>query len=109
MITLKWERIAADDNPAADGILEQCRIDALPENTEYRDDGCEYCPSCLECPFAKCRYDSRAGVRSLRVSQREQDCIELREAGATVAQIAVALSISRRSVFPAFARARAVS
>jgi len=27
------------------------------ERGRYKDDGCEYAPSCLDCPLPKCRHD----------------------------------------------------
>ena len=37
------------------------RNDTLPENTDYRDTGCDLCASCLRCPLARCQYDARRG------------------------------------------------
>ncbi len=33
------------------------RMEALPEYANYKDTGCDLAPSCLRCPFARCRYD----------------------------------------------------
>ena len=33
------------------------RREALPEYANYKDEGCELAPSCLRCPFARCKYD----------------------------------------------------
>ncbi len=33
------------------------RREALPEYANYRDTGCDLAPSCLSCPFVRCRYD----------------------------------------------------
>ena len=33
------------------------RREALPEYANYKDTGCDLAPSCLSCPFARCRYD----------------------------------------------------
>ena len=38
-------------------FLSPVRSDTLPENTRYKDDGCDVSSSCLGCPLAKCRYD----------------------------------------------------
>ena len=44
------------------------RRDALPEYVDYRDTGCELAPSCLNCPFIRCRYDYSDGIRGLLVA-----------------------------------------
>ena len=33
------------------------RREALPEYANYQDVGCSLAPSCLSCPFVRCRYD----------------------------------------------------
>ena len=33
------------------------RREALPEYANYKDTGCDLAPSCLSCPFVRCRYD----------------------------------------------------
>ena len=38
-------------------VLGYVRSDTLPENTRYRDDGCDAALTCLECPLSLCKYD----------------------------------------------------
>ena len=52
-----------DEERHANG--RKIRKEALPENAEYRDTGCELAPSCLSCPFVRCRYDYPDGIRGL--------------------------------------------
>lgn len=80
------------------------RTDALPENHVYRDAGCEYSPSCLSCPFAKCRYDQPI-VDQFR-DQRDQLIVELRTKGRTIQAIAKKAHCGRRTVFRVLAEAR---
>ncbi len=71
--------------------------DRLPEQTHYRDDGCEISPRCLECPLPACRYDmppKRAGAL-----MREAELRRLLAAGFTADEAAVKMGISRRTVF----------
>lgn len=80
------------------------RIDAYPENTDYRDEGCELNPACLTCPLEVCRFDLPYGVQTLRTSTRMDQARDLRRHGRTVVQIGQELGISRRSVFRLLAR-----
>jgi hypothetical protein len=71
--------------------------DHLPENTHYRDDGCEICPKCLDCPLPACRYDlppKRAGAL-LREAQLRQ----LLAQGLSADDAARQMGVSRRTVF----------
>jgi hypothetical protein len=71
--------------------------DHLPENTHYRDDGCEISPRCLECPLPQCRYDlppKRAGAL-----MREAELRRLLADGLTADQAAAQMGVSRRTVF----------
>ena len=72
-------------------------LDRLPEQTHYRDDGCEISPRCLECPLPACRYDmppKRAGAL-----MREAELRRLLAAGFTADEAAVKMGVSRRTVF----------
>jgi hypothetical protein len=75
------------------------RFDALPENTHYRDDGCEVSQSCLDCPLPRCRYEEPGGLRALLNEQRDRQIIQLREQGMPVAELADYFGVSRRTVF----------
>ncbi len=71
--------------------------DRLPEQTHYRDDGCEISPRCLECPLPACRYDmppKRAGALL-----REAELRRLLAEGLTADQAAERMGVSRRTVF----------
>lgn len=71
--------------------------DLLPEQKQYRDDGCEIAPHCLSCPLPACRYDlppKRAGALL-----REGQLRELLRSGLTCDQAAVRMGVSRRTVF----------
>ena len=52
-------------------FLLPTRSDTLPENTRYRDDGCDISPSCLECPLSLCKYDDPGWMQ--RESKRVRD------------------------------------
>ena len=79
--------------------LRRVRRDALPEEIQYRDDGCDIHPQCLSCPLPRCRYDEPGGVRAMLNSYRDRQILALRADGAAVDQIAERYSLSRRTVF----------
>lgn len=83
---------------------------ALPEEANYVDTGCSMAPSCLRCPFARCRYDleGRVSVKSRKITERHAAILDLDAAGATVEEIAAHLGVSRRTVFRVRSEARDV-
>ena len=78
--------------------LRRVRSNTLPENTTYRDDGCDVHPRCLTCPLPVCRYDVPGGKRALLNIYRDQLIASLRRGGKTVPIVAKLLNVSRRTV-----------
>lgn len=71
----------------------------LPEYASYRDTGCELAPSCLECPLAICKYDDpHWGKRNLK-ARRNEEIVDMRARGMSVAQIATEVNTSERTVY----------
>ena len=91
----------ADDAPV--WWETRARRDALPEGTTYIDTGCDLSPSCLECPFARCRYDPDyrpADVPgSVRSPHKYAMFMALREQGWSVDAAAREVGVSRRQGF----------
>ncbi len=83
--------------------------DALPEHLEWRDDGCEVSPHCLECPLTRCRYDEPGGLRGLLNESRNAEVLRARAAGQPVDEIAARFGISRRSIFRIVRHARSAA
>jgi hypothetical protein len=79
--------------------LRRVRRDALPEEINYRDDGCDIHPHCLSCPLPRCRYDEPGGVRAMLNSFRDQQIVALKREGTPVDEIAERFRLSRRTVF----------
>jgi hypothetical protein len=71
--------------------------DPLPEDTHYRDTGCDLFPSCLRCPFPQCRYDRPSGnpARALR----DRMILDDWNAGRPVPEIMARFGLSRRSIY----------
>ncbi len=68
------------------------------------DEGCDLAPSCLHCPFPRCRYDDPGLVRRLRHGTRRQEqsrrlAALSAEGGWTMREAAGRLGVSRRTVF----------
>jgi hypothetical protein len=73
------------------------RRDALPEYTEYRDEGCHVWPHCQTCPLAECIF-VRAWSKE-EIPQLADQVATLFLAGTAPERIADLLHMSRRTVF----------
>ena len=73
--------------------------DRLPENTSYRDTGCDLYASCLACPLPQCRYDEPGWVQRSERNGRYERILQFREAHPMpVAQLAAQFGISTRTI-----------
>jgi hypothetical protein len=85
-----------------DAPLPRVRIDALPDETDYRDTGCELAKSCLQCPFERCKHDVRGGAQRLSAEARDREIALLhRKHGVPAMLLAYTYGVSRRTVFRA--------
>jgi hypothetical protein len=86
--------------PACPPVGETGRGDALPEHIQYRDEGCDLSPSCLNCTLPLCRYDQPGGVRRLRTRGRDEEIVRLRRRERLpIEALARRFGVSRRTVF----------
>ena len=85
-------------------------IDVLPEQHQYRDEGCSVSPSCLRCPLPWCKYDDPAAYhRELRLS-RDREVMQVKlEQGKSVPQLARHFGLSERTIHRILERARVVT
>lgn len=76
----------------------------LPEQYHYQDTGCDWHPSCLNCPLVRCRYDDPAPppVNTLKLEKQAQ-IKELRAQGYTLERIALMMGVSKRTVIRYYA------
>ncbi len=82
----------------------------LPEQHQYRDEGCSVSPSCLHCPLPWCKYDDPAAYhRELRLSRDREVMQVKREQGKTVPQLAQHFGLSERTIHRILERARVVT
>ena len=84
--------------PFSLGTLAPVRSDTLPENTRYKDDGCEASATCLACPLALCKFDDPGWLQRESRRTRDDEIFELRQNKVPVADIAERFGISTRTV-----------
>src|SRR4051794_21054116 len=81
-------------------LMRRPRIDALPENTDYADTGCDLYPSCLRCPLPRCRYEEPGGAAAMLRTGRDASILRLAEQdGVSVEELARMFGLSRRTIF----------
>ena len=79
---------------------DRTREDALPEHADYRDTGCDLAPSCLRCPFERCKYDLKRSERSPSMHARDREIVLLRQKyRAPIHMLCQTYGLSRRSIF----------
>ena len=80
--------------------------DALPENVQYQDTGCEVSASCLACPLPQCKFDDPVWYHQYRRDNRDRQIYVQCQRGLTVFQAAAVFGISPRTVHRALRRMR---
>ena len=73
-------------------------LDLLPEEVNWRDEGCEVFPSCLNCLLPRCVEEESRGQQRLRMEARNRRMAELRRGGKSVKEIAELFGVSQRTV-----------
>ena len=79
-------------------VLGYVRSDTLPENTRYRDNGCDAALTCLECPLSLCKYDDPGWLQRENRRTRDDEIFRLRSQQVPVAEISKRFGISTRTV-----------
>jgi len=71
-----------------------------PDDAHYEDTGCQYSPSCLACPLAKCVHDYPRGVRQYEEETAAAAFVAERDRrGISGAALAREWGISRRTAY----------
>ena len=78
--------------------LGYVRSDTLPENTRYKDDGCDASLACLKCPLSLCKYDDPGWLQRENRRTRDDEIFRLRSQQIPVAEISKRFGISTRTV-----------
>ncbi len=72
--------------------------DLPPEYCDYRDEGCDRAPSCLDCPFPRCLYEVPHDRRRWVTRTRNGGMARLRREGWKIGELAVLYGVSERTV-----------
>jgi AraC-like DNA-binding protein len=73
--------------------------DLPPEYCHYRDEGCEFADSCLNCPFPQCLYDQPRGRQRWRKESRNKEIARLFNGGGWgVKELALLFGLSQRTI-----------
>lgn len=74
--------------------------DALPPEDEiYPDAGCEFSPTCLNCPLPVCIYDEPGGKQAVLKRRRAAEMCRLHyQEGKTIRELAGIFRVSVRTV-----------
>ncbi len=90
-----------DLEPPDDGL------DLPPEYCRYRDEGCEFADSCLNCSLPQCVYEQSRGRQHWLKRLREREMIRLFiSKGKGVKELAAMFGVSQRTVQRALKRAK---
>ena len=74
-------------------------LDLPPEYCRYRDEGCEFADSCLNCPLPVCIYEEPGGKRRLLKRRRAREMARLfTDEGKGIKELAQMFGISQRTV-----------
>ncbi len=84
-------------------VMEQEEIkrdepDLQPEYCRYKDEGCEYAVSCLQCPFPQCLYDEPGGRQRWLKALRNKEINRLFTGGKSVRELAPLFGVSQRTI-----------
>jgi hypothetical protein len=83
-----------------DDLLPRVRRDALSDDADYRDTGCELARSCLCCPLPRCQHDEPGRVRAWLTSARDHEIARLRKQHrAPIEALARTYGLERRTIF----------
>ena len=74
-------------------------LDLLPEYCHYRDNGCEFADSCLNCPFPDCIYAQPGGKQRWLKKLRDREVLRLfTRQGKGVKELSLMFSVSQRTI-----------
>ncbi len=90
---------ANDITPREISKDQHSELDLPPEYCHYRDEGCEFADSCLNCPLSKCIYDEPGGRQRWLKKQRDRQIVRLFTIeGKGVKELAPMFGLSQRTV-----------
>jgi len=79
--------------------LTNTELDLPLEYYQYRDNGCEFADSCLNCPFPECIYAQPGGKQRWLRDLRDKEVLRLfTTQGKGVKELALIFGVSRRTI-----------
>ncbi len=85
-------------------------LDLPPEHCHYRDEGCEFSSTCLNCMMPRCIHDQPGGRQQWMKRKRDEEMAMLFTADGTgIKELARAFGISQRTVQRALKRYQSTS
>ena len=79
--------------------MNDTKLDLPPEYCHYRDEGCEFADSCLDCPLPRCIYDQPRGRQRWLNGSRDSEITRLFTAGGKgIRELALSFGVSQRTV-----------
>ena len=91
-------RETGDAEPGLREETGNAEHDLRPEFCHYRDEGCEYADSCLECPFPQCLYDEPRGRQRWLKQLRNKEINRLFKGGWKVRDLEELFGVSQRTI-----------
>ena len=90
------------------------RQDGMPRGNEilYNDLGCEYSPTCLDCPLPTCQHDEPGHKQRIRRDAKDQRNVEIMdmvESGKSTMYIAEFFQLDKRTVYRIIAKCQATA
>jgi len=93
LIETSDDELMVEEEPAED------EPDLPPEYCHYRDEGCEFAESCLNCPFPQCLYDEPRGKQRWLKELRNREIAGLFGSGRWgVKELALLFGLSQRTI-----------
>jgi len=97
-MVLETREIGGDDPEVEKEPASQNETDLKPEFCHYKDEGCEYAQSCLECPYPQCLYDEPRGRQQWLKELRNKEIKKLFINGWKVRELALLFGVSQRTI-----------
>jgi hypothetical protein len=97
-MVLETRENGGDDLEEASDPDGRNTVDLKPEYCHYKDEGCEYAPSCLECPYPQCLYDEPRGRQQWLKELRNKEINRLFSTGWKVKELALLFGVSQRTI-----------
>ena len=81
-----------------DQNLKKVRSDTLPENTNYKDNGCDISKSCLDCHLTLCKYDNDEYSAGKNKLNRDKEIYQLNSEGKSIIDLSKQYNLSIRTI-----------